>query len=531
MDRSLRASAAHYLGENVAISILLGIAIVLGSSFILISNIFRPVDQRPPPPGKKWHLPPGPKGIPIFGNLLLMKSIREDHDHKLYRDMAQYGEMTTLHLGSKTWILLNSQRVVAEIIAKRGSLTNGRSPMPVASGIVSRHSRSLLLPPSGWTEKRRVMHSLLSGTALRQYAAWQELESTQLMAEYLFQPETWYRHHYRYANSVVHRIALGERLVKTGKELADLQDVVTHFVGSIGSSFIDWFPELDSLPKFLQPWRKHWEKLGQWNHDVYRSWWVPVREQIDAGSAPPSFVRDVLLHSDTKFTGDDEEAMYVAMQLIEAGSDTTREALNIFVMAALCHPEAYQKAREEVDRVCAADGDSLRLPVMADMEQMPYVCAVIKEILRWRPIFPFTPDHVLTSDMEFEGYSFPAGVGFVINGIAVCEECEDADKFKPERWLDGHETDAAHGLWQFGGGRRICVGYRLAQRGLFLNIARLVMCYDYAAAGPYNPRRLNHHRTDEPFPIKVMVRSEEHARLVKEDAIRNGVLEFAKGSN
>ena len=389
--------------------------------------------------------------------------------------------MTTLHLGSKTWIVLNSQRVTSEIIAKKGSITNGRSPMPIASGIVSRYGRSLLLPPNGWTEKRRVMHSLLSGTALRQYAEWQELESTQLLAEYLFQPKLWYRHHYRYANSVVHRIALGERLVKTGKELADLQDVVTLFIGSIGSSLVDWFPQMDSLPKPLQLWRGHWEKLAQWNYEVYRSWWVPVRESIDAGTAPPSFVRDVLLHNDTKFTGDDQEAMYVAMQLIEAGSDTTREALNIFAMAALCHLEAYQKAREEVDKICAADQDNLRLPVMTDMEQMPYICAFIKEILRWRPIFPFTPDHVLTSDLEFEGYHFPAGVGFVINGIAVCEECEEPDVFKPERWLDGHETNAAHGLWQFGGGRRICVGYRLAQRGLFLNIARLVMCYNYAA--------------------------------------------------
>lgn len=173
--------------------------------------------------------------------------------------------MTTVHLGSKTWILLNSKRVVGEIIAKRGILTNGRSPMPISSGIVSRNNRSLLLPPSGWTEKRRVMHSLLSGTALKQYGSWQELESTQMLAEYLFQPERWYRHHYRYANSVVHRIALGERLTKTGKELSDLQDVVTYFIGSIGSSLIDWFPELDKLPRFLQPWRKHWERLGDWN--------------------------------------------------------------------------------------------------------------------------------------------------------------------------------------------------------------------------------------------------------------------------
>ncbi|GLI76682.1 hypothetical protein PoHVEF18_004958 [Penicillium ochrochloron] len=173
--------------------------------------------------------------------------------------------MTTLHLGSKTWILLNSKRVVSEIIAKRGSLTNGRSPIPIASGIVGRNGRSLLLPPSQWTENRRVMHSLLSGTAMKQYGSWQELESTQMLAEYYFQPQRWYRHHYRDANSVVHRIALGERLVKSGKQLADLQDVVTKFVVSIGTSLVDWFPGLDKLPRVLQPRRRHWEELGDWN--------------------------------------------------------------------------------------------------------------------------------------------------------------------------------------------------------------------------------------------------------------------------
>jgi len=396
------------------------------------------------------------------------------------RQLATYGEMTTLHLGSKTWVLLNSHRVVNEIIAKRGSQTNGRSPMPVSSGILSKHGRSLLLPPDGWTERRRVMHSLLNGTALKQYGEWQELESTQLMAEYLLRPERWYRHNYRYANSVVHRIALGERLVKSGKELSDLQDVVTVFVGSIGSSLVDWFPELDKLPKALHFWRPHWEKLGKWNYDVYRSWWLPVRKQIDEGTAPPSFVRDSLLNPESKFQGSDQDAMYVAMQLIEAGSDTTREVLNTFIMASICYPEAFQKARQDVDRVCNTPGN-LRMPDLEDMEQLPYICAIIKELLRWRPIFQLTPDHCATTDIEFEGYNFPKGTGFVINEIAISDECEDPDDFKPERWLDGHETDVARGLWQFGGGRRICVGYRLAQRGLFINIARLVLCFDWVA--------------------------------------------------
>lgn len=376
--------------------------------------------------------------------------------------------------------MLNSHRVVTEIIAKRGSQTNGRSAMPVASGIVSRNGRSLLLPPDEWTERRRVMHHLLNGTTLKQYGEWQQLESTQMMVEYLYEPQKWYRHHYRYANSVVHRIALGERLVKSEEELSDLQDVVTTFVGSIGSSIVDWFPELDRLPQPLQFWRRYWERIDRWNYDIYRKWWEPVRKKVEEGTAPPSFARDVLLNPNSKYQGSDQDAMYVAMQLIEAGSDTTREVLNTFVMASICYPETYVRAREEVDRICDKNG-ALRMPELSDMDQMPYMCAIIKELLRWRPIFQLTPDHTLTNDMEFEGYSFPQGTGFVINQIAISDECEKPELYKPERFLNGHETDVTHGVWQFGGGRRICVGYRLAQRGLFLNIARLAFCYNFAA--------------------------------------------------
>ncbi|PWY77889.1 cytochrome P450 [Aspergillus eucalypticola CBS 122712] len=403
MSNSLHAQISGLAKENPLSATLVTIAAFLATIFSVVQEIFAPVGKRRPLHGKRWKLPPGPQGIPIFGSLLDVRKIRDAQDQIINNELAKYKEMTTLHLGSKTWILLNSKRVISEIIAKRGTLTNGRSPMPVASGIVSRNGRSLLLPPSGWTEKRRVMHSLLSGTALKQYASWQELESPQLLAEYLFQPERWYRHHYRYANSVVHRIALGERLVKSGKELEDVQN---H-----RSGLIDWFPELDRLPR---------EKVGDWN------------EEVEQGTAPPSWVRDVLLHPDTKFTGDDQEAMYVALQLLEAGSDTTREV--------------FQKAREEVDRLCGNDG-SLRLPGIDDLENLPYICALIKDILRRRPIFFLTPDHVLTSDMEFEGYHFPAGVGFVINEVPVCNECEDPEEFRPERWLDGHKTDAVHGLY------------------------------------------------------------------------------------
>jgi hypothetical protein len=106
-----------------------------------------------------------------------------------FTKLARFGEMTTLRLGSRTWILLNNQRVAREIIAKRGNITSERHHLPVASGLVSRGTRSILQPLGKWTENRRVMHHLLSGSALDQYGEWQELESTQMLAEYLHHPD------------------------------------------------------------------------------------------------------------------------------------------------------------------------------------------------------------------------------------------------------------------------------------------------------------------------------------------------------
>lgn len=382
-------------------------------------------------------------------------------------------------MGHKTWVMLNSDRVVQEIIAKRANITGERPYLPVASGLVSRHKRTVLRQTKEWSEGRRVMHHLLSGTALNGYQKILELESIQLLANYVEQPGQWYLHHYRYAYSVVHCIVVGERPRQTQKELDNFRRVTVEFIRSINTSLVDYFPVLARLPKLLQPWRQHWEAIGQDHYNVFKAWWMPIKHDIARGTAPPSFIKDVLLHTSAKFSKDDEEAMYLATSIVAAGSDNMRMTLNVFVMAALCYPETMQKARDEIDSVCGKNAE--RLPVLEDMQSLPYLSAMIKEGLRWRPTVPLIPQHHLTQDLEFEGYRFPAGTDFVINSLAVSHEFEDAAEFRPERWLDGKQDSITHGLWQFGGGRRICVGYKIAQLELFLAYSRLVYCFDFAA--------------------------------------------------
>lgn len=392
--------------------------------------------------------------------------------------LISHGEMVTLHMGSKTWIMLNSDRVVTELIAKRGRITNERPHMPIASDLVSNGKRTVIRQEEEWREGRRVMHQLLSGSNLKVYAGMQELESVDMLRRYLREPKLWYAHHFRYATSVLYRLVMGYPLNKTKRELDEYQRVTIEFVLSINRSYVDFFPQLSKLPTFLQPWRSFWTKMGSFHRRVFHDWWTPIRAAVADGSAPPSFVRDVLLHPDMRFSGDDEEAMYLATSVMAAGGDNTRMTMNVFIMAMVTNPEVQARARAEVDQVCTQSG-SLRLPCMSDLEEMPYVAAMIKEVLRWRPTVPIVPPHQLTQDLEFDGYFIPAGTTFLINSIALSSEFDNADKFQPERWIaDGSGANKIPNFWGFGGGRRICVGWKVAEQALFISFARLLYCFE-----------------------------------------------------
>jgi cytochrome P450 len=381
--------------------------------------------------------------------------------------------MATLRLGTRTWVVLNSNRVVKELIAKQAAATGERPEFPVSGGLVSRNNRTVLKRTSAWQEGRKLMHHLLNGTSLRTYGQIQEEESTKLLHGYLRTPDQWFRHHYDYSYSIIHRIVLGERPKQAKKELDGFRRITVEFILSIGASAFDFLPNLGSF----QPCRRFWSKMGEDHYGVMKAWWEPVRKDIANGAAPPSFVRDVLLKSKTTFATNNEEAMYLASSIVAAGSDNVRRAHNVMMMAAICHPRVIEKARKEIDSVC---GHAQRLPTLNDMESLPYISAIIKESLRWRPVVPLIPPHHSSRPIEFEGYTFPAGTDFVINSLAVANECPLAKDFSPERW-SGSEFNITQDLWAFGGGRRVCVGYKIAHQELFLALAKMVYCFDAVA--------------------------------------------------
>ena len=203
------------------------------------------------------------------------------------------------------------------------------------------------------------MHYLLNGTVLKGYENTQHLQSLRLLRDYVDRPTQWCLHHFRYAHSSIHRLISGEQMCQTQQQLHDFQRINVQYVTSINASLIDFFPILAKIPTILQPWRHHWESMGQAHFKVLRAWWTQIKRQILTGIASPSLIRDVVLRSSTKFETNDEEAMYLATSIVAAGSDNVRMSVNIFVLAAICFAETKHQASDQIDRICEAQAERL----------------------------------------------------------------------------------------------------------------------------------------------------------------------------
>ena len=144
-------------------------------------------------------------------------------------------------------------------------------------------------------------------------------------------------------------------------------------------------------------------------------------------------------------------------------------------------PEVQRRAHAEIDAVVGR----ARLPTYADAARLPYVRAIIREVLRWRPTLRLGLAHRVAEDDWYDGMFIPKGATCMAN-IWHCNHDravfgDDADEFKPERHLGdngellpGPKETSQEGHVSFGFGRRVCVGRHLANESLFIRTAMIL---------------------------------------------------------
>ena len=94
----------------------------------------------------------------------------------------------------------------------------------------------------------------------------------------------------------------------------------------------------------------------------------------------------------------------------------TLSTVQSFVLAMASFPEVQEKAKAELDSVVGPH----RLPEFSDRDSLPYINALIKELLRWRSVVPVGVPHRTLDDDEYRGYFIPKGSIVVANIWCVC---------------------------------------------------------------------------------------------------------------
>jgi cytochrome P450 len=202
------------------------------------------------------------------------------------------------------------------------------------------------------------------------------------------------------------------------------------------------------------------------------------------------------------------------------------------------YPDARKKAQATIDRVC---GD--RYPSMADMDhpEAQYIRSCVKESLRWMPTAILGVPHAVIKDDEYMGYRIPKGATVVCNVWAVHMDPRryaNPRAFDPSRYMGDLTTSSESAQnpdaskrdqFGFGAGRRVCQGMHVADRTLFLFIARLMWAFDISKAVDGDGNDLTPDQDDlvggfivqpRPFPVKITPRSESRAAAVREEWAR-----------
>ncbi|KAF9043024.1 putative monooxygenase [Panaeolus papilionaceus] len=481
---------------------------------------------------RRESLPPGPKGLPLVGNIFQMPKI---FPWKSFSEWSKtYGSIIHLNMIGQPIIVINSRNVARDLLDRRSNMYSDRPRLEIISmyALVG-WDKSLVLLPYGdeWRQQRKLIVQDLAPSSCPQYYSLQERETRLLVRNILKEPSSLVPELRLRVGIIVVRTTYGHYVQSVDDPLL-ANGLQTIHDGSIaaepGRFLVDFIPWLQYLPPWL-PGTGFLQTAKKWKNTFDDATWKPIefcRDNLHTGKMlMPNLCGNVYQQAGWEIDPDVERQMALAAATILGGGlDSSISTAMTFFLYMILKPEVQKKAQVELDRVVGHD----RLPSITDRPDLPYLRSIMTEVYRISPPFPLSIPHTSTQDDIYDGVLIPKGSMILPNVWHMLhnpEEYPNPEEFMPERY-NGKDSEMEKVKdVVFGFGRRVCPGNHFAEGTFFSIIATTLATCDILPGLDENgkvkmpdPNAYTSTTISFPkeFPVGLRARSSQAATLLAE---------------
>lgn len=408
---------------------------------------------------------PGPKGLPVIGNML---DIAKDPVGYLETCARTYGGVTSLKLGVYPALLLDDPDLIEQVIVKEHEKF-------IKHQVFWRQLRALLgkglfmSEQEAWQRERRFAAPAFATRSLQDYAP-------TLVAE----AEKWIANWQDGQEVDIHRemLSLGVTLAARSLLNADVSDNLPKITQSVGWIMDEitarysrpmLIPDSVPLPGHVR-YLKGIKALDELIYSI-------IADQRAGRAEPRGLIAQLMGARDENGQPmSDIQLRDAICNFLMAGYESTAITMTWGLDLLGRNRDIQNQVAAEANAVL---GD--RAPDYEDLANLKFIESTVIEILRLRPVAWLLGREAIV-DTKVGDYPVPKGTTLLISPWITQRDpryFEEPLAFKPDRWAgDLRRTLPRFAYFPFGGGPRVCIGNRFAMMEIMLLLSVITRRFD-----------------------------------------------------